>query len=130
MARGYLYTLEAMIAAFLIFVTIIYVFRGISSEDETKYLKIKSLCYDAIEYLDNVGLIREYVYKGFKEQLEEKLEEILPSSLEVEVEFCTDDCRISSLPVKKSVIIVDHYISGFRSTYEYKKVRVYLWEKY
>jgi len=128
--KGYLYTLEVVVAAFIIFTAIVYTFRSTPIQKDVSVFMIKSRCYNALKYLDDSGILREYVRRSYEEELEESLSEILPQNLEEEVVICKTDCGYSSLPTDRSVIIVDYYISGYKSTYDFNKVRVYVWESY
>lgn len=130
MSKGYIYTLEVSIAALLVFTSLIYAFRTLPNLKDPSALIIKSRCYDALEYLNDAGILREYVYKGYREELEIKLLELLPSNLNVEVLICETDCTPTYVPTDRNIIVVDYYVSGYENDYKFSKVRLFVWEKY
>ncbi|MBI5061176.1 MAG: hypothetical protein HZB67_02580 [Candidatus Aenigmarchaeota archaeon] len=131
MKKGYLYTIEVLIAASLIFVAMAFLFKTPPMKPETELSMIKRQGFEALEYMDNseIGL-RPLVYNKNESAIESQLSGLLRS--EYVVEICSEGstCVDSHAPINQTVIVVDYYISGYRDSYSAKKLRLFLWRKY
>ena len=128
--KGYLYTLEVLIALSIIFGAVLFVYRSPPPKPESESLFIKQSGFDALKYLDEKGVLRMYAYQNNESALENDLSSCLVKSIGFEAAFCYDSCDSIGVPENQTVVAVDYYISGYRSASDAKKVRLYLWKLY
>ena len=128
--KGYIYTLEVLIAISIIFISMVSVFRIAPTKPETEISIIKQNGFDALFYLDQEGLLSEMVAKDNETGIENHLKTILPENVRFEIDICSVECDVLNLPVKETIMAVDYYIGGYRETYVGKKVRLFLWRKF
>jgi len=128
--KGYIYTLEVLVAASLIFVSLMFVFRSSPLKPQLEISLIKQQGFDALKYIDNEGNLKKYVSEADEKELEDELKDILIKTIKFETEICETECSQRNVPGGQAIIIVDYYVSGYRSSYDYKKVRLYMWKGY
>ena len=128
--KGYVYTLEVMLAVSLIFVTLILVFSSSPEEAETSLGIMKQNGYDALFYLDMTGDLRNAVSRGAVSEIDANLTDILPKNLKFDTNICTTSCNSTELPANSTIVTVDYYISGYRGEYIGKRVRMWMWRKF
>ncbi len=129
-SKGYIYTLEVLLAVSTILVTIVLVFSTTPEEAETDLPVIKQNAYDALFYLDKSDDLRRIVSTEGVKKLEKNLTDLLSKNIKFDVTICTSTCTATGLPPNKPVIVVDYYISGYREMFLNKKVRLWLWSKF
>ena len=129
-SKGYVYTLEVMLAVSLIFVTLILVFSSSPEEPETNLAIMKQNGYDTLFYLDITGDLRNAVARGAVSEIDANLTGILPQNIRFDTNVCTTSCNSTELPSNSTVVTVDYYIGGYRSEYVGKKVRLWMWRKF
>ncbi len=131
--RGYVYTLEVMLAIALVTGTMIFIFNIIPQTKQSNIVVIKSSAYNALEYLDATDDLRYLIseHKNTKE-LSKNLTAVLPVNLDFKIEICslTEVCDTSKVPINRTVVGIDYYISGYRDKFINKKVRLLVWEKF
>ncbi len=131
--KGYIYTLEVMLAIALVTGTMIFIFNIIPQTKQSNIVVIKSSGYNALEYLDATDDLRYLVseQKSTKD-LSKNLSAILPVNLDFKVEICslTEECDTKKVPTNRTVVGIDYYVSGYNEKFVNKKVRLLLWEKY
>ena len=127
--KGYMYTLEVLIAASLIMVTFVIVFQSPPSKPALETSLIKQQGYNALEFLDNNGLLRPYVYSNDEGALETQIDAVLINSIKFETDICFSSCNMSNVPDDETVIVVDYYVSGYKNTFLGKKVRMWMWSE-
>jgi len=125
--KGYIYTLEVFIAISMIFLTLVFVFRNPPQRPELEISLIKQQGFEALEYLDNKGVLRQYVSSSDEFSIENSLSGILSANMAYETEICSSSCLDSNIPVNETVVAVDYYIAGYRDAYLGKKVRLWMW---
>src|SRR3989338_7753756 len=128
--KGYIYTLEVLIAVSAILVTIVLVFNSNPEEADTSLPIIKQNAYDALFYLDKSDDLRKIVATEGITQLERNLTALLPRNIRFDAIICTTTCNSLSLPSNRTIIIVDYYIGGYREKFVNKKVRLWLWSRF
>ena len=64
--KGYIYTLEALIAISLILTSLIFLFGTAPTQPELEISIIKQQGFEALEYLDNRDFMRNHVEKGLR----------------------------------------------------------------
>ena len=116
--KGYIYTLEVMIAISIILISAAFIFGKPPVKPEMELSIIKQQGFNAIEYLDQKDLLRQLN----DAELEDKLRSLLPSNLQLKV---NNNAGLPNL----TVIAVDYSISGYKDTYLGKRIRLVLWEK-
>ncbi len=126
--KGYIYTLEVLIAISIIVVSMVSVFKLAPTKPETEISIIKQNGYDALFYLDQKGVLCDLVAKDNETGIESYLADILSDNIEFEVDICLSECLIN-LPGTGAIIPVDYYISSCKGDYVGKKVRLFLWRK-
>ncbi|MCD6557648.1 MAG: hypothetical protein J7K31_01285 [Candidatus Aenigmarchaeota archaeon] len=135
MTKGYLYTMEVLLTVSMIFIAIIFAFRSAPSKPALEISLIKRDAFSALEYLDNSGNLRPLVYSGepldiVEMQIEDLLKAMLTKKVEFEVDICknSDDCVTENAPENREVIVVDYYLSGYKKSYDFYRVRMYVWK--
>ena len=128
--KGYIYTLEVLLAVSTMLITIVLVFSTTPEEAETDLPIIKQAGYDALFYLDKSDDLRKIVSTEGVKQLEKNLTDLMSKNIKFDVTICTTTCSSNGLPPNKPVMVVDYYISGYRETFLNKKVRLWLWSRF
>lgn len=114
--KGYIYTLEVVIAISVIALSMIFIFGSPPVKPELELGLIKHQGFDALEFLDNKGLLRQLN----DTDIEDNLRQLLPGNLQLSL----DD---SDLP-DRTIIVVDYYLANYRESYIGRNIRLYLWE--
>lgn len=127
MVRGYLYTLEVLIALSLLFVTLVYIFRFPLSQPVEETGLIARQGFNALYYLDRAENLRYWVYAGDEASIESKLRDILPVNIGFETEICQTSCSTTNVPPDTSLIVVDYYIGNYNNNFVNKKIRLFMW---
>ena len=128
--KGYIYTLEVLMAISIIFVSMVSVFRIAPTKPETEISIIKQSGFDALFYLDQKGILREMVVSDNEIGIENQLLSVLPENVQFETDICSTSCDMTNLPRNETIIAVDYYLGGYRETYFGKKVRLFLWRRF
>ena|SRR3989338_9490867 len=129
-SKGYVYTLEVMLAVALITVTLVLVFSSTPEQAETNLAIMKQNGYDALFYLDQNGWLRDSVSRGAVSEIDNNLTDILPKNQKFDTNICTTSCNSTEIPANTTLVVVDYYISGYRGTFVGKKVRLWMWRKF
>ena len=129
--KGYMYTLEVLIAMSMIIVATVLMFRTPPAKPETETSIIKKQGFDSLEYLENSDELRSLAFSSNKTQIENLLRNLTTSGYEVHVCGEGDSCTTyDNVPSNQTVIVIDYYQSGYRDAYLPKKVRLLLWRIY
>jgi len=126
--RGYLYTLEVLVAIASVLVTVVLAFRFAPAKPEVENSIMKTFGYSALEYLD-AGKLREWVYEQNVQAIKSNISQVLPNSLRFDVAICSPFCTEVDLPRDRSVVVVNKYFSGFNRTYGFRELKLYLWKR-
>ena len=129
-SRGYVYTLEVMLAVASIMLTLVLMFSAPPEEPEAALAVMKQSVYDALFYMDQSDDLRAAVASGGVESIDTNLTAMLPSNIVFDTNICSVSCNSSSVPSNRTVVTVDYYVSGHRETFMNKKVRVWIWQKF
>lgn len=127
---GYIYSLEVLIAISIIFIALVFLFRYAPAKPATELSIIKQEGFHVLEYMNNQGALREYVFIDNETEFEKYLAPLLPANLYFETEICSLLCDTENVPNNETVIAVDYYVSGYKDHYLGKKIRLWLWKKY
>ena len=87
---------------------------------------IKRQGYEALEFLDQNDELRHPVLAGNSVHIKNRLKELLPSGISIDVDVCVNVCK-ATLPDNKQVTSVDYYVSGYQDTFFVRKVRLWMW---
>lgn len=128
--KGYVYTLETMLATATIFAALILIFATVPEEAEINLAVIKQTGYDALFYMDQNDELRKAVSKGSLSAINSNLSKILPPSVNFDTSICTISCNSTKIPENRTIVTVDYYIGGYREIYINRKVRLWMWEKF
>ena len=126
--KGYVYTLEALIGISLIITSMVFLFGDSATKPELEISIIKQQGFEALEYLDKSGFLRGNL--DDEAAIENKLSTMMPVSVNLEAEICKTNCSELNLPVNMTTIAIDYYISGYKSDFIGKRVRLWLWREY
>ncbi|MFH0836604.1 MAG: hypothetical protein V1870_00585 [Candidatus Aenigmatarchaeota archaeon] len=122
--KGAMKTLEVVLAASILLIGLGFVFASVSVKSVDN---MKDQGYDAVSYLADTGVLRQYAGTG--ENIDTYIDPLVDYNFKGI--FCTDQCN-TTLPNNKDVVVIDYYISGYASSSEVnsdvKKFRLYLWE--
>ncbi len=125
--KGYLYTLEVLIAISIIFVSMVMLFRYAPTQPDLGVSILKQQGFEALGYMDDKGTLRELVLMNNETAIEEELNLILLKAVNFETDICSLSCNKTSVPANKTVVAVDYYVSGYKDAYLGKKLRLWLW---
>lgn len=128
--KGYLYTLEVLVAVSIMLTTIVFLFRSLPQKPEIELSLIRKQGFEALEYLDNKGDLKNLTFGGNESVIESSLRSILEKNIELEIEICKITCEELNIPSRETIVLINYYISGYRDTYDAKKLQLYLWRKY
>lgn len=127
--KGYVYTLEIVLGLMLMLVTFVSLFSNPPSKPEIEISIMKQTAFNAMDFLNKQGLLREFVLNNSESEVESRLSGLLTKSVNVETEICTESCSSAGVPSKGSVIALDYYVSSFNGNYMGKRVRLWVWRK-
>jgi len=114
--KGYVYTIEVMMAISIIAVTAGFLFGNSPEKPDTGSGLVKERLFSVLEYLDAAGLLRVYVANNTEGALEGEIAEI-----------CTYDCDTTNVPGNRSVVSVNYYVATYRGDFIGKKVKAWAW---
>lgn len=129
-SKGYVYTIEVLIALTIIFLAIIFVFRFTQPPLQGEIPIIKRYGFEALEYLDQQDDLRKWVNGYEEDNLESALEGILPANVKFEAEICKNTCISANVPNSVNVVTVDYYVETYQNYYLDRKVRLWLWREF
>ena len=117
-------TLEAVIAALMVLIFFAVFFSPQSlPEFETSIWKIKG--FNALKALDESNELRKYVLENNTQEIEKKLQLLLPPTVNYEVVVCEQNCYVSVESEK--LVSVNYFIAGDVNEIEPKQIVLYMW---
>lgn len=125
-SKGYVYTLEAMIAIAIIVVAIIMVFSTAQVPETPNIGMIKKQGYEALEFLDQKDGLRQLVQSVDEIALKKDVRALLASGITIELDICTTQCS-GQVPQNKNIVVVDYYVAGYKDSFFNKKVKMWMW---
>lgn len=128
--KGFMYILEVLIAIGIMMSAVVFLFGSAPETPEFSDVIIGQHGIDALTYLDNKGVLRQYVYESNEAMIEDSLTGILPNNIAFETEICTSTCDSTNVTGTRTLITFDYFVSGYKSIYSAKKVRLWLWERF
>jgi len=124
--KGYVYTLEVIIAVALIVISMTFILSAAQAPAPAETALIKRQGFEALQFLEQNDELRALAASGNEKQIKKRLQELLPPGIALEVDVCTSVCE-GNLPKNRTIVAVDYYISGYREAYFTKKVRLWMW---
>ncbi len=126
--KGFIYTLEVLLAVGLIFLTLVYLFRFSEPTPQHDLTIIKRSGMEALEFMDQYHELRKWVSEFNEAKIESTLNTLLPNNIKFESEICAAECSAAGVNTKKSVVAVDYYVSAYRDQHLGRKIRLWLWK--
>lgn len=127
--KGFIYTLEVLIAISIIMVSIVLVFRYPPEKPDFGTSTMKLQAFDSLEYLDNKGDLKNLVFQNNETEIEKRMRDILLQEMLFEMEICDFSCSEANVPVNETVIAINYYVAGYKENYLGKKVKMWLWRR-
>ncbi|MDI6720994.1 MAG: hypothetical protein QMD85_01295 [Candidatus Aenigmarchaeota archaeon] len=127
--KGFVYMLEVLIAIGIVIVSAVIMFRDVPQKAETEISSLKNHGFYALKYLDDTGVLRNYVIQNNESLAENDVKAILPTTVNLEAEICGSTCSDANVPNSKDTVSVDYFISGYRKDYLEKRVKLWIWRK-
>lgn len=125
-SKGYIYTLEVMIAISIILVATVMLFGGAQMPQASSAGLIKKQGYEVLEFLDQKDELRQLVKNGDENELKKRVRNLLTSGITLELDICTTSCS-GNVPQNKNIVSVDYYVSGYKESFFSRKVRMWMW---
>mgnify|MGYP001212852436 CR=1 FL=1 len=125
--KGYIYTLEVMMAILVITIAATFLFGNIPEKPQLKESIIKERSFEALEFLDDADILRQKIYNQSDDDLEGELEAILPINFLFNIDICTFLCDTINIPGNNTVISIDYYVSTYRDDYTGQKIKMWVW---
>jgi hypothetical protein len=120
--KATVHTIEAVIGTLILIVGVMSIYpvnesRGFYFSDEG---------YSCMEYLDEAGLLRNYVYNGMTDEMNSSLRDCLPQVADYDFKICSTTSCVTTLPTDKSIFLSSYLLSGEKN-YEPRIVNLWLW---
>lgn len=125
--KGYLYTIEVLIAVSLVMASYVLIFQSPPTKPSLEVPLVKQQGFLALEHLDSAGILRPLVFSSAESRIEQELDRILVDSIKFETDVCGYSCNSTNVPANVTVVAVDYYVSGYTSSFFSKKVRLWMW---
>lgn len=123
--KGYIQTLEAVIAAIIILSALVYIFSLRATIPENS---LYPNAYSCLKSLDDNGKLRYYAYNSLEDSLRNELRNCLPPLAEFNVRICkTNDCSYE-VPQNKTVALTSYLISG-DVEFQPNLINLWVWSK-
>ena len=127
--RGYVYTLEVLLAVSLVITTLVFLYKTPPVKPQLEVSGMKLQGIRALEYLDKKGDLRQFAIVANETDIEKRINSTLIRSIGFETDICTLTCNETGVPRNKTVVAVDYYIAGYRRTHNVTKIKMWMWRK-
>lgn len=128
-SKGFVYTLEVLIAISMILISVVFILRSPPEKPDFSTSTMKLQGFDALEYMDNKGDLKNLVFQNNETEIENRIRDILPREILFETQLCNVSCSEVNTPVNETVVVINYYISGYTNNYLGKKVKLWLWRR-
>jgi len=122
--KATVHTLEAVIGTLILLAGVMSIYP--ISERNDYYFSDDG--YKCLRYLDEGGLLRNYVYSGMTDELNNSLRACLPQTAGYDFKVCQTASCTTSLPQDRSVFLSSYLLSGEKS-YDPRIINIWLWLK-
>ncbi len=124
--KGYVYTLEVLLAVSVVFLTMVFVFKIPDFSPDTTVIPLKLRGEDVLKNMDSRGILRLVVAEGNEEALRNNITALLSQNIGFDVRICSPACEAPVFPGGKNIVNVRYYISA-ASGYDISSVQLWLW---
>lgn len=107
--KGISFTLEAIIAGFIIVSSLLFLFRPLAME--TYDVGVSDRGYNCLKYLDESGLLRGNAMDDNYTNMENNLQDCM-AGLNYTVQICRSTCTAASIPENQTIIVSNYFIAG------------------
>ncbi len=121
--KGYLHTLESMIAGILILSTILIIYNGSVETSSFESVSMADSAYECLKYLDSKGILRHYALNN-NTQINAYISSCMPKTLNFSIGFC-DGCATAN--TNKTTASIIYIIAGEGSTFNPIVVNMLVW---
>jgi len=122
--KGIVYIMEAILGAILILVGIMLIFPSQQNEPG-----LSENGYNCLVYLDQKGLLKNYVENSRITDLNNSLKQCLPPIFDFKFKICaTSNCIDTTIPYDKPVYLSSYLIAG-ENTYNKALINLWIWSK-
>lgn len=122
--RATIHTIEAVIGTLILLVGVMSFYP---MEQRTDFY-FSDDGYACLKYMDDAGVLRNYVYNSMTDELNSTLRECLPQIIDYTFKICATTTCTTDLPADKSVFLSSYLLSGDK-TYDKKIINLWLWSK-
>jgi hypothetical protein len=123
--KGFMYTLEAMIAALIILSALVTVYSFSRQQENFGSAAIKEKGYSCIKDMDSRGILRHYALSNDSAGIRGYFQGCLPRTLNFSVSFCAS-CA-AGLPGNMTIESVNYLIAGEGATFQPTSISLFLW---
>ena len=125
--KGYVYTLEVLLAVSLMFFSMVFVFRVPEFTQDTSSAILKAKGQDILKKLDENGDLRKIVLEDDIESLKINITSYMPQNIGFDAKICKKTCEEPTLPIDKEIVYLNYYISGDNQNYDISRVDMWIW---
>lgn len=125
--QGFLYSLEALIAALLIFLTLLFAFRTPISFPQYHLSTLEERGYTCLRSLEKERVLRTLAIQNETGEIESKLESCMPPVTNFRIQICRSKCTSVTLPENVTRISVDYFLSGKLGKFDPLQIILIIW---
>jgi len=122
--KATIHTIEAVIGTLILLVGVMSIYPV---EERTSFY-FSDDGYSCLRYLDDSGLLRNYVYNDMIVELNNSLRNCLPQIASYTFKICRTTSCITTLPSDRSIFLSSYLLSG-DNAYDKRIINVWLWLK-
>ena len=125
--KGITYTLEAVIAAIFLMLSLVFFFKPMDIPDTSEF-SYKKMAYDSLKVLNEGGRLREYTLDNDATSIKNDLATYI-SYLDYDVVIYNKTLNLTAIPsiTADDVITVSYFLAGDVGNYSAKEVRLFVW---
>ena len=120
--RATVHTIEAVIGTLILVVGVMSIYP--ISEGRDFYFSDEG--YNCLMFLDDSGLLRNYVYNDMANELNSRLRNCLPQIIDYDFKICQTQPCTTPLPDNTSVFLSSYLLSG-EKTYSPRIINLWMW---
>jgi hypothetical protein len=122
--KATVHTIEAVIGTLILIVGVM----SIYPLNESRDFYFSDEGYNCLIYLDETGLLRNYVYNDMADEMNSSLSACLPQVVGYDFKICSATECTTTLPTDKSVFLSSYMLSG-GNNYDPRIVNLWIWLK-
>jgi len=120
-----IHTMEAILGSILVLIGV----AIILPTQQQREISFSESGYSCLNYLDQKGLLRNYVVNDMITELNNSFKNCLPSLTDFKFKICsTSNCIDTTIPYNKTVYLSSYLITG-ENTYNKKLINLWVWLK-